>query len=207
MTPHVINLGLPKTGTTTLARALKLSGLVTIDHRVRKRQTENSALHGAYVGDLIYQGYFRSGDPLDLLSGFDAISEMSCLRKGRSLWPQTDFGVIEALRQLHPEARFIATRRPTFDISQSMLAWSDLGLVRLPSGEIPGLPQGFGETSKERETWIDAHYAHLDRIFAGDPRYLELDVAAVDAAEQLASHIGRPVPWWGRANTNPETAA
>lgn len=200
MSLRVVNLGLPKTGTTTLARALKTSGYKVADHRVRPRQTQDKALHRAFVGDLIYEGYYATGDPAARLPEFDAISEMSYVREDRSLWPQMDFGVIDAIRRLHPGVKFVATRRESWDVSQSMLAWSDLGLARLPSGAVPGLPPGFGGTSKEREIWIDAHYAHLAAIFGDDPAYLELHVAAPDARAQLAAHLGTEIAWWGRAN-------
>ena len=202
MTLRVINLGLPKTGTTTFARALKLSGLKTADYRIRPKQTADTSLHGVYVGDLIYRGYFETSDPLALLTGFDAISEMSALQPDLSLWPQTDFGIIDAVRRHHPSVKFVATRRATWKVSQSILGWSNLGTDRLPNGDIPGLPKGFGDTSKERETWIDAHYAHLSAIFAGDPAYMELDVTADDAAARLSAHIDHDIPWWGRANRN-----
>lgn len=200
MSLRVINLGLPKTGTTTLSRALKTSGYKTADHRIRRHQTEDPEIQNAFVGVLIYRGYFDSGDPGAFLQGFDAISEMSCLRDGHSLWPQMDAHVIDAFRTKLPDARFVATWRPTWDVSQSMLGWADLGLARLPDGHIPGLPQGYGETSKERERWIEAHYTHLDRLFAGDERFLRLDVTASDAKDRLAAHIGTEITWWGRAN-------
>lgn len=203
----VINLGLPKTGTTTLARALKVSGLKTADHRIRRHQTDDAKLHGAFVGDLIYRGYFHSGDPGALLSGFDAVSEMSCLRDGHSLWPQMDFGVIAALRHRHPQARFVATWRAPEDVAHSMLAWSDLGTNRLPYSDVPGLPRGYGDTSKERAQWIAGHYAHLDALFAGDARFLRLEVGAPDAQERLAAHVGQPITWWGRLNAGPAAQA
>ncbi len=202
MSLHVINLGLPKTGTTTLARALKVSGLKTADHRIRRRQTDQSDLQGAFVGELLYRGYFHTGDPAAMLAEFSAISEMSCLRDGRSLWPQMDYAVISALRQHHPAARFVATWRPAEHVANSMLAWSDLGSNRLPQSDIPGLPRGYGDTLKERMVWIDGHYAHLDAIFHDDPAFLRLDVGAPDAQYLLARHIGRKITWWGRANAN-----
>jgi len=201
MSLRVINLGLPKTGTTTLGRALKASGLRTADHRIRRHQSDDPDVRNAFVAELLYKGYFETGDPAAHLVGFDAISEMSCLRDGRSLWPQMDAGMIDALRQHHPKARFVATHRPTWDVSQSMLAWSDLGSDRLPSGDVPGLPKGYGETSKERERWIDAHYAHLALLFAGDEAYLELDITAPDAKDQLSAHLNLEITWWGRANS------
>ena len=200
MTLRVVNLGLPKTGTTTFSRALKTAGLKTADHRIRRYQTENANLHGAFVADVMYRGYFNTGDPAAEFTDFGAISEMSVLRVGRSLWPQMDFAIIDALRRLHPDLRFVATKRPVWDISQSMLGWSNLGTDRLPHSAIPGLPPGYGETSKQRETWITAHYAHLTALLDGDQRYLELDVTREDAAEVLGAHVGMDIPWWGHVN-------
>ena len=45
MSLRVVNLGLPKTGTTTLARALKMAGFKVADHRVRPKQTTVKSLH------------------------------------------------------------------------------------------------------------------------------------------------------------------
>lgn len=206
-TLRVVNLGLPKTGTTTLARALKIGGFKVADHRVRPKQTDATDLHGVFVADLLYRGYFETGDPGTFFAEFDALTELSLLREGKSLWPQMDFALIDAIRKCHPDVRFLASRRDSWDVSQSMLAWSDLGTDRLPASDIPGLPVGFGATSKERMQWIEGHYAHLAAIFVGDPAYLEFDVSAADARDRVSDHIGVPLPWWGRANVNPENEA
>jgi hypothetical protein len=203
----VVNLGLPKTGTTSLARALKIAGFRVADHRIRPRQTETPALKDAFVADLLYKGYFQTGDPAELFEDFTALTELSCLRKGKSLWPQMDFALIDAIRTHHPDVRFLASRRDSWDTSQSMLAWSDLGTDRLPASDIPGLPEGYGETSRERIQWIDGHYAHLSAIFAGDPAYLEYDVTDTGAHTAVAGHLGIDLPWWGQANANSEHKA
>ncbi|MEH6644250.1 sulfotransferase [Sulfitobacter sp.] len=203
----VVNLGLPKTGTTSLARALKIAGFRVADHRIRPRQTETPALKDAFVADLLYKGYFQSGNPAELFEDFTALTELSCLRKGKSLWPQMDFALIDAIRTHHPEVRFLASRRDSWDVSQSMLAWSDLGTDRLPASDIPGLPEGYGETTRERIQWIDGHYAHLSAIFAGDPAYLEYNVTDTGAHEAVADHLSVDLPWWGQANANSEHKA
>ncbi len=203
MTLAVVNLGLPKSGTTTLAKALRVAGFSVADHRLRGRNTDDMALKGTFVADLLYRGYFETGDPAARLPGVTALSEMSVLRGAKSLWPQMDFALLLAIRKHHPQVRFLASRRDAFDLSQSMLAWSNLGLNRLPDSAIPGLPQGYGDTTKERMQWVDGHYAALARFFANDPNFLEFDIAAPDARDKISAHLGRDLPWWGHLNANP----
>lgn len=199
---RIVNLGLPKSGTTTLAHALRLSGLRIADYRIRKRQTPDVTLHNAFVADLMYRGYFSSGDPLLELDLFDGFSEISTLREGNSLWPQMDWGLIQAIRTHHPNTRFLATWRPPEALSNSIMRWSNLGTERLPEGHIPGLPQGYGHEPAHRVQWICAHYAQLDRMFEGDANFLILDVSSPDAPQTLAGFLGRDIPWWGKANRN-----
>lgn len=201
---RVINLGLPKSGTTTLGEALKRAGLSVADHRIRKGQAEEEERRRRFVGDLLYAGYFRTGDPLAELEEFDAIAECSYLTGPRSVWPQMDFGLIEAIRTHHEGVKFVATQRRTKLMARSMLAWSNMN-DRLQRAQIPGLPYGYGETTLERTTWIKAHYAHLRRIFGPrSDQFLLLDVAEDDARERLSEFLGIDLPWWGRANPNPD---
>ncbi|MEY8829034.1 hypothetical protein AB9K34_11565 [Sedimentitalea sp. XS_ASV28] len=203
MTLAVVNLGLPKSGTTTLAKALRMAGYVVADHRLRGRNRQDSAQKGTPVADLLYRGLYETGDPAAYLTGITALSEMSVLRGAKSLWPQMDFSLLLAIRAHHPEVRFLASRRDAFELSQSMLAWSNLGLARLPDSAIPGLPQGYGETTKQRMQWVEGHYAALARFFANDPCYLEFDIADPASRERISAFLGRDLPWWGRLNANP----
>ncbi|KMK67331.1 hypothetical protein [Puniceibacterium sp. IMCC21224] len=202
MTCRVINLGLPKSGTTTLARALEQAGLRVADHKIRRGRNPDLAIAGSYVARQLYDGYFRSGDPLERLGGFDALTEVSVLTRDLCLWPQCDFGLITALRERHPDLRFVASWRAPRSLSGSMLRWSNLGTDRLPQGQVPGLPRGFGETTLERVQWIEAHYAFLRMMFRDDPRFLEYDVADPEAPEKIGAHLGLTLPWWGKANEN-----
>ena len=199
---RIVNLGLPKTGTTTLAHALRLTGLKVADYRIRRRQTKDTTLHGSFLGQCLYDGYFNTGDPLHGLSDFDAFSEINCLREGQSLWPQMDWGLISAIRAHHPGVRFLASWRDPRALSDSMLRWSNLGTERLPRSDVPGLPRGFGATTAERVRWIEGHYAHLRALFRDDPALLIYDVADPATPARISAHIGRAVTWWGRANAN-----
>ncbi|MFZ5961460.1 hypothetical protein ACOXXX_00775 [Thalassococcus sp. BH17M4-6] len=207
MTVRVINLGLPKSGTTTLAVALEKAGLTVADFRIRRGKCPDPTLAGSYVGRQMYEGYFQTGDPLDRLQGFDALTEISVLSTRLCLWPQTDFGVLDALRHRHPDLRFVASRRDAREMSGSMLRWSDLGSDRVPGGNIPGLPKGYGETTLERVQWIEAHHAFLRHIFAGDDRFLEYDTADDAAPALIGAHLGLDLPWWGKANANTDLPA
>lgn len=199
---RIVNLGLPKTGTTTLAHALRLTGLKVADYRIRRRQTKDTTLHGSFLGQCLYDGYFNTGDPLHGLSDFDAFSEINCLREGQSLWPQMDWGLISAIRAHHPGVRFLASWRDPLALSDSMLRWSNFGTERLPGSDVPGLPRGFGGTTAERMRWIEGHYDHLRVLFRDDPALLIYDVADPDTPARISAHIGRAVTWWGRANAN-----
>jgi hypothetical protein len=200
---RVINLGLPKTGTTSLARALRLAGLKVADRKLRGRNSPDPALKGQFVADLLYRGYFRTGDPGLLFRDCDAISEMSLLRQDVSIWPQMDFALLMALKAHHPHVKFLASWRDPFELSQSMLAWSDLGGSRLPQAAVPGLPRGYGQTSKERIQWIEGHYAALTRFFRDDPDFLVYDVADPAARSRISGFLDLCLPWWGRLNANP----
>lgn len=199
----LINLGLPKSGTTTLAQALAHAGWCAADHKVRRSQTKDPLIAGTFVARQMYEGYFASGDPLERLGFYDALTEISALKGEVSFWPQCDYALLKALRLRHPEMLFVATWRPARDISDSMRRWTNLGSDRLPVGAIPGLPTGFGAKNEERLRWIDGHYAMLRDLFGDDPRFLQLDMAAPEARAQLSEHIHVDLPWWGRANVNP----
>ncbi|WP_425038496.1 hypothetical protein [Primorskyibacter sp. S187A] len=202
-TGMIINLGLPKSGTTTLARALRRAGLHTADHRIKPAQSQNTALHGAFVGDVMYRGFFRHGDPLEGLEEFRALTEISALKGEKSLWPQTDWALLDAIQAKHPDARFVASRRDAVLMSDSMQRWSNLGRERLPGATVPGLPFGYGARSSERVRWINGHYAALERYFAGATHFLSYDTAALDAPDLLSRFLDLDLPWWGRANSNP----
>lgn len=202
---QIINLGLPKSGTTTLARALRRSGLHAADHKIKVGQSQGDALAEAFVADLLYEGYFKSGDPLARLAEFEALSEISVLRERQPAWPQMDFGIIDALRKTHPAIKFVATWRDPQELSNSMLNWTSM-VARMEKAALPGLPVGYGVEQADRIRWIEAHYAFLEAVFAGDANFFILDVAAVNAREQLEAFTGRDMPWWGQANRNPATA-
>ncbi len=199
---RVINLGLPKSGTTSLGEALKRAGLNVADWRIRRGQSRNDRLKRAFVGKLMYRGYFERGDPLALMEEFDAFTEIDIVRDGLNLWPQTDWGLLAAIRAHHPGARFILTRRDPARHSDSMARWSNLGRTRLPNNAIPGLPEGWGGTDAERIRWIEGHISFCRQVFGNSKDFLEYDIEDQDAQARVSDFLGIDLPWWGVANAN-----
>jgi len=198
----IINLGLPKSGTTTLGEALRKADLKVADWRIRQGQTENPKILRAFVGKLMYQSYFENGDPLGLMPEFDAYTEIDIVRNGLNLWPQMDWGLIDSIRKHNAGAKFILTHRDPVALSDSMQRWSNLGKFRLPNNAIPGLPEGYGKTDAHRIRWIEGHYSFVRKVFGNDNDFLEYDIADVDAPNKISAFIGVELPWWGKANEN-----
>jgi len=203
---RIINLGLPKSGTTTLGVALGKAGLKVADWRIRKGQTEDRRILSGFVGDHLYRGYFQTGDPLALLEEFDAVTEMSVASRGLSLWPQMDWGLLDAIRRHHPGVKFLLSHRDPVALVKSMLGWSNLGRSRLPQQNVPGLPAGYGGTPDELTRWIEGHYAFCRRVFRDDPDFLEYDLSDPQAPDRIGAFLGLDLPWWGRANVKDRDA-
>jgi hypothetical protein len=196
----VINLGFPKSGTTTLARALRAAGLKVADWKLNP--SESGGQRG-YVGRLMYAGFFRSGDPLALMPSYDAFTEIDIIRNKRNYWPQTDWGIIRAIRACHPGARFLLSTRDAMEHAGSMLRWSDMGTRRLPQSTIPGLPKGHGGSAEDLALWIEGHIAFCRQVFAGAEDFLEFRIDDDAAPGRISGFLELPLPWWGVANANP----
>ena len=196
---RVVNLGLPKSGTTTLGEALKHAGLRVADWKIRPGQSETVR---GFIGKLMYEGWFETGDPLQHLGQFDAFSEIDIVRDGKNLWPQTDWALLSAIRRLYPGVKFVLSYRNPEKHADSMRRWSNLGTRRLPQNAIPGLPEGYGYKPGELERWIEGHAEFCRQVFAGSTDFLEYNIEDPEANIRIESFLGIELPWWGRANSN-----
>ena len=203
----IVNLGLPKSGTTTLYRALQAANVFAADHRVRREHTTKRKVRSTFVGMQIYHGYYDNGDPLSRLGFYEALTEINALREQMSFWPQCDYPLVKAMRDRNPDVKFVVTWRPAEAICDSMERWGELGRIRLPRATVPGLPHGFGADFGQRIRWIEDNHAMRRDNFAGRDNFLQLDMAAPDARDQLAGFLEMDLPWWDRANVNSDNPA
>jgi hypothetical protein len=203
---RVVNLALPKTGTTTLTDALRHAGLTVADWRIRPGQSTRDDIPRMHLGKVIYEDYFACGDPLARLDEFDVINEMSAVREDRSLWPQTDWGLLSAIQTNHPDVKFILTMRDPVKTADSMMRWNNLGKQRLPKSDIPGLPRGFGRSEDELTRWLAAHYAFCHHVFDGQDNFMAYNIEDKDAQAKISAYLGIDLPWWGQSNVGKSEA-
>lgn len=203
---RVVNLALPKTGTTTLTDALRHAGLTVADWRIRPGQSKRKDITRMHLGKILYADYFATGDPLARLNEFDVINEMSAVRDDRSLWPQTDWGLLSAIQTHHPDVKFILTTRNSVKTADSVMRWNNLGKRRLPAADVPGLPRGFGTSEDELARWMAAHYAFCRHMFRGQSNFMEYDIEDPDAQSKIGDYLGIDLPWWGRSNVGTPAA-
>ena len=202
----IISLSLPKSGTTTLAHALRHAGLKVADWKIRRGQTKDENLQGQLLAPILYEDYFETGDPLRRLGAFQAFTEMNAINNTMSFWPQTDSGLITAIERHHPKAKFLLSVREPHRVAQSMLGWNSLGRRRLPENDVPGLPR-FGTDVRHLTRWIESHYAFCARCFRGTPNFLAYRLEDPQAREKISVFLGLDLPWRGRVNANPKQAA
>lgn len=186
-------IGFPKSGTSTIHTALGRSGYRSAHWRCER----------GFIGQIIYENYLSGRDPLHSLEAFDAITQADvCLPLiGVNYWPNLDFNILGAIQRTYPDCLFVLNWRDSALTASSIARWGDLQ-QRLTISDIPGLPRGFGGETGHLVRWIEGH-RQAARVFFKDANFVELDIAAPDAADRLGSALGTPLAWWGRANENP----
>lgn len=197
----IVSLSLPKSGTTTLAVALRHSGLRVADWRIRRHETTNTELQNQLIAPMMYEDYFKSGDPFARLGEFDAFTEINAINMKLCYWPQTDSGMLAAIEKHHPGTRFVLSLRDPAKVVNSISNWNNLGSLRLPRNDVPGLPRPYGETPQELTRWIEGHYAFCERMFRGCDNFLAYELEAPDVNITLSKFLDIDVKWWGEANT------
>lgn len=193
----LFNLGFPKSGTSTVDRALLEAGLRTAHWEVPEPGP-------GYIGPAIYRRYFERVDPLLDLTSFDAVSQADFQSYKQSFWPQMDFALIRQILHFHPECRLVLVRRNPSKIADSIVKWGDMQR-RLAATGAPGLPIGYATDRENLIRWITGHYAVCRGVLGNFKGYFEIDIESPDAREILSKAIETPLPWWGRENEGKNT--
>lgn len=189
----LFNLGLPKSGTTTVQTAFERAGLKSAHWYVKGMRR--------HVGRSMYRNYFAGADPLLHFADFDVITQADFVNRQSSFWPQMDLGILRAVQMHHPDVRFFMITRNTEKLVSSLLRWDDL-IERMSITGAPGLPAQFAASPPALHRWIEGHYDTTRRLFGSDPGFVELDIDDPEIQDKLSVLVGVPLPWWGNVNAN-----
>ena len=186
---RLMAIGFPKSGTTSLTKALNQSGIKSAHWRTGA---------GLFVGQEIYRAIYKGLDPFALLPNFQAVTQADVCVPDLKLnyWPNLDFSLLSAIRRVHPECLFLLNYRNPEAIADSIIKWEDLQ-KRLVVSDIPGLPRGIGGQRQHLVTWVENHFDACRNIFAKDERFLELDIEAPDVADRLGKALDTTIIGWG----------
>ena len=201
----LFNLGLPKSGTTTLHTALEKAGIKSAHWEFYPRMGIGLRAH-QFVGANIYRSYLRGADPLAGLKEWDAITQADQIVAPYSLWPQMDFPLMQRIREHHPDCLFLLLTRDPAKVANSIMRWGDMHKRFMDMGA-PWLTPQMAQTEAGFQDWVEGHYDRTRTMFADDPHFLEVDIATPDIQGILSDRLSLDLPWWGTANTNTENPA
>ena len=183
-------VGLPKSGTTTLHKAMTSAGLNSF-HWANKT---------GVCGQLMYRGLIYKNDPLHYLRKFDEITQADVCLPHQSLnfWPQLDFSMLAKIRILYPDLVLILNKREPEKIYNSMTKWHNMH-NRIRISDVPGFPQGFGATRDEFIRWISNCYDAFEYFFSSDQRFVAGYIDDPDFKAEIEEVLGVNFAWWGVA--------
>ena len=196
----VINLGLPKSGSTSL-RDFFACGNLTASH---------FKCNGSPCGMCVDQNLQAGRPALHGCGDYHVWAQLDWAPIGLPIKPKKRcfFPQLSALKELHeqyPEATFVLPTRPPRHWIASVGNWQhdDYNMREvLAACNLPGLPPG----RKPSDTELASFYVHHSRtvrtFVANHPSHtlIEFDLEEPGAAQKLALASGVPATCWGKSN-------
>jgi len=202
----LFNLGVAKSGTSTLHKAMGEAGLKSVHWKDRRHWSERKQTflrppRYKFTGWSIYYHYLRGDDPLEGLKGFEVVAQADVLRADYSLWPQMDQAVLKKIRHHHPECLFLLMTRDPAKVANSMIRWKTFQ-ARLNNLGAPGILPQEATSEVKIADWVANHYAQTRAAFSNDAKFVELELTDPETPAALAEILSCKLPWWGIANRN-----
>eukprot|EP01138_Halocafeteria_seosinensis_P015593 gb/GECG01015913.1/.p1 GENE.gb/GECG01015913.1/~~gb/GECG01015913.1/.p1 ORF type:complete len:279 (+),score=11.55 gb/GECG01015913.1/:1-837(+) len=189
--PNIINLGFPKTGTTSLHSYYKAIGRRSVHNGYRVGRNKNKRKHAVHS---IRRAYAKGLYLLHYLNkaGFDAFAQIDHCDHGDCLLPQVSL-LDTLLRQYH-DSCFVLNVRRIPDLILSMTHWAENTprgsyLKRLSKANLDGLPAGVGRRYSDIYSWISNHYERVISRLQGDCNFIVYNISR-DGVDKLNSFFG-----------------
>ena len=158
--PYIINLGFPKTGSTSLQ--------VFMTKIYAKYKTPFKSCHWSaqkqMVCDLLHKAENTTGNPLRFAelppASCHTIAQGDCESIGHTYFPQ--MSMLEQLMLQLPEAKFLMMTRDGAAWVNSIKAWGNPPMYgRLVKASLPGAPPGFPQNDTGMIAWQQDHYERV----------------------------------------------
>ena len=210
----VLNVGMPKVGSTALFQFFRCSGWRASHWQTKRQDLLGMCMQRAYERNesLLescdswrrpYESYNRS---LDVQA--EAFLQMDAEENnGNCVFPQMEY-----LDQLHaeaPNATLVLLFRPMKDWARSMVKWAPEPrgsmALRLSKCDLPGLPLGKGNSTQDMIYWWCWHVQRIRKFVQLHPSHtlIELDLYHTEInAQAMAQLFGSKTSCWGHANKN-----
>jgi hypothetical protein len=191
----ILNLGMPKCGSTTLLDFFKCAGL--------------KATHGQN-GKCMKQAVLDGKPPIAgcrSTNSVDALCQLD-VSFGNCSFPQ--ISLLDEIHQEHPHATFIMNFRPVDDWIDSARKWNYNMVDRWSDCILPGLiKKGKQLTNQEIRNWWCGHVKHVREFVKRYPTHklIELDLYdAEGSSKAMSSLFNANETCWGHFNANKKKA-
>lgn len=191
MTLIAFNIGMPKSGSSTLQNAFTRSGIHSL-HWYNKTVDK-------YVGREIYKRHWLSENLLADFPGARAVTQADLITWDLSFWPQMDPAIIRKIAQQNPGCKFLLPLRAPEKIAASMFRWGNF-IERLHKVGAPGLPPRQATNEDRVIQWIEAHFTNMREMFGSGDRMVSFELEDEAAPEIVGRAIGCDIQWWGQLN-------
>ena len=181
----LFNLGLPKSGTTSLHELLNGNNITSSHWKVNKNET-GRAKEKDYVAQVIYDNHLNNKKIFDGFEKTIAISQCDvCLPQiGLNLWPQFDQIILEKIINQYPKCKLLLLKRSPKKVISSIRKWNDL-YMRIVISDISGLPSWEGSDDNSLLNWINWHYKSIEKKFLDYENFLSVDIESKDSIKIL----------------------
>jgi hypothetical protein len=187
----ILNLGMPKCGSTTLHRFFSCSGMKAT-HR-----NDGFCIRKAVLNGKPPISGCRSSESADALCQLDFIF-------GNCIFPQ--ISLLDEIHQEHPHATFVMNFRPVDDWIHSAENWRPNMVARWSKCIVPGLiKEGEKLTKQEIRNWLCGHVKHVREFVKQYPthRLIELDLYDTEVSSKaMSSLFNTNATCWGISNVN-----
>jgi hypothetical protein len=190
MALQVVNVGLPKSGTTTLYKAFLGAGFNAVHQNLPNK--------AGPAGIMLQRAHLRGWQMSAFLNGVEAVAQLDSSSAGNKFaWPQFDMDFIRGM--LWAGTKLVHLVRDPTATLDSMKHQGNPSL-RDRVTKAPGLFGPKYTTDKDIWYWIQRHRRSIEREFSGAGHYIQIDINDQDASDRLADFFHRPFPVWGHEN-------